>query len=135
MIELTTRLVLQTLTPLVKSDPNRQTFRLISGTLVKRKVTDVVPALETTLSGITEVLESLVKSYKTKEGDFMGFQKEYGIQVGSPLVTRRLPYRALLMSRWVVRLLDRLLEGTRTGKEGDSRLAALLRITCIIYTT
>jgi len=119
MIELTTRLVLQTLTPLVKSDPNRQTFRLISGTLVKRKVTDVVPALETTLSGITEVLESLVKSYKTKEGDFMGFQKEYGIQVGSPLVTRRLPYRALLMSRWVVRLLDRLLEGTRTWKEGD----------------
>jgi prefoldin subunit 2 len=49
--------------------------------LVKRTVTDVVPALETTLSGITEVLESLVKSYKTKEVDFVGFQKEYGIQV------------------------------------------------------
>jgi prefoldin subunit 2 len=48
---------------------------------VKRTVTDVVPALETTLSGITEVLESLVKSYKTKEVDFVGFQKEYGIQV------------------------------------------------------
>jgi prefoldin subunit 2 len=75
------RLVLQTLRPLVKSDPTRQTFRLISGTLVKRTVTDVVPALETTLSGITEVLESLVKSYKTKEVDFVGFQKEYGIQV------------------------------------------------------
>jgi prefoldin subunit 2 len=50
---------------------------------VKRTVTDVVPALETTLSGITEVLESLVKSYKTKEVDFVGFQKEYGIQVSS----------------------------------------------------
>jgi prefoldin subunit 2 len=49
--------------------------------LVKRTVTDVVPALDTTLSGITEVLESLVKSYKTKEVDFVGFQKEYGIQV------------------------------------------------------
>ena len=79
--QLTVRLVLQTLRPLVKSDPTRQTFRLISGTLVKRTVTDVVPALETTLSGITEVLESLVKSYKTKEVDFVAFQKEYGIQV------------------------------------------------------
>jgi prefoldin subunit 2 len=51
-------------------------------------VTDVVPALETTLSGITEVLESLVKSYKTKEGEFMAFQKEYGIQVGLPSSAR-----------------------------------------------
>jgi len=83
--KLTSRLVLQTLRPLVKTDPTRQTFRLISGTLVKRTVTDVVPALETTLSGITEVLESLVKSYKTKETDFVGFQKEYGIQVSSTL--------------------------------------------------
>jgi len=83
--KLTSRLVLQTLRPLVKTDPTRQTFRLISGTLVKRTVTDVVPALETTLSGITEVLESLVKSYKTKEADFVGFQKEYGIQVSLTL--------------------------------------------------
>jgi hypothetical protein len=52
---------------------------------VKRTVSDVVPALETTLSGITEVLESLVKSYKGKEQDFMGFQKEYGIQVSRVL--------------------------------------------------
>ena len=83
--KLTSRLVLQTLRPLVKTDPTRQTFRLISGTLVKRTVTDVVPALETTLLGITEVLESLVKSYKTKEADFVGFQKEYGIQVSLTL--------------------------------------------------
>lgn len=78
------RLVLQTLRPLLKTDPTRPTFRLISGTLVKRTVTDVVPALETNLSGIKEVLESLVKSYKSKEQDFVGFQKEYGISVSPP---------------------------------------------------
>ena len=77
------RLVLQTLHPLLKTDPTRQTFRLISGTLVKRTVTDVVPALETNLSGIREVLDSLVKSYKAKEEQFVGFQKEYGISVSS----------------------------------------------------
>lgn len=48
---------------------------------MKRTVTDVVPALETNLSGIKEVLESLVKSYKAKEQDFVAFQKEYGISV------------------------------------------------------
>lgn len=74
-------MVLQTLHPLTKTDPTRPTFRLISGTLVKRTVTDVVPALETNLSGIKEVLDSLVKSYKAKEDQFVGFQKDYGISV------------------------------------------------------
>ena len=76
--------MLQTLHPLLETDPSRPTFRLISGTLVKRTVKDVVPALETNLSGIKEVLESLVKSYKAKEGDFVKFQKEYGISVSFP---------------------------------------------------
>lgn len=48
---------------------------------MKRTVTDVVPALETNLSGIREVLDSLVKNYKAKEEQFVGFQKEYGISV------------------------------------------------------
>lgn len=94
MAVLSTRLVLQTLRPLVKTEPARPTFRLISGTLVKRTVADVVPALETNLSGITEVLESLVKSYKGKETEFVGFQKEYGISVS--------PFMLLTLFAWVL---------------------------------
>lgn len=42
---------------------------------------DVVPTLETNYSGIKEVLDGLVRSYKGKEDEFGAFQKEYGIQV------------------------------------------------------
>jgi prefoldin subunit 2 len=48
-------------------------------------VKDVVPALETNYSGIKEVLESLVKTYKGKEEEFGAFQREYGIQVNREL--------------------------------------------------
>lgn len=75
------RLVLSTLQPLTKSDPERICYRLIGGVLVERSVVDVVPALETNHSGIQEVLQSLVKSYKAKEEDFSKFQKDHGIQV------------------------------------------------------
>lgn len=44
---------------------------------------DVIPNLETTYKGIQGVLEELVKSYKAKEDEFSGFQKEYGIAVSS----------------------------------------------------
>lgn len=74
-------LVLSTLQPLVKTAPNRTCYRLIGGVLVERTVVDVVPTLETNYGGIKEVLESLMKTYKNKEEEFGGFQKEYGIQV------------------------------------------------------
>ena len=78
------RLVLSTLQPLLKTAPTRPCYRLIGGTLVQRTVTDVFPALETNYSGIKEVLDSLVKTYRGKEEEFGGFQREYGIQVGCP---------------------------------------------------
>ncbi|KAK1921182.1 Prefoldin [Papiliotrema laurentii] len=74
-------LVLSTLQPLVKTDPSRPCYRLIGGVLVERTVVDVVPALETNFGGIKEVLESLMKTYKNKEEEFGGFQREYGIQM------------------------------------------------------
>jgi prefoldin subunit 2 len=74
-------LVLSTLQPLVGTHPKRICYRLIGGILVERTVTDVVPALETNYSGIKEVLDSLVRSYKSKEEEFGGFQREYGISV------------------------------------------------------
>lgn len=42
---------------------------------------DVVPTLETTHSGIKEVLDSLVKSYQEKEKEFDAWRKEAGVQV------------------------------------------------------
>jgi len=76
------RLVLSTLQPLLKSTPTRQCYRLIGGTLVQRTVTDVYPALETNYTGIKEVLDTLVRTYRGKEEEFGGFQREYEIQVG-----------------------------------------------------
>lgn len=75
------RLVLSTLQPLVQTAPSRPCYRLIGGTLVQRTVKDVVPQLETNYSGIKDVLEGLVRTYKTKEDEFGSFQREYGIQV------------------------------------------------------
>ncbi|WWC90203.1 uncharacterized protein L201_005136 [Kwoniella dendrophila CBS 6074] len=77
-------LVLTTLKPLTKSDSERICYRLIGGTLVKRQVNDVVPSLETNYSGIKEVLDSLVKTYKTKENEFEEWRKEMGVQVSLP---------------------------------------------------
>ncbi|KAK8844781.1 hypothetical protein IAR55_006631 [Kwoniella newhampshirensis] len=74
-------LVLSTLRPLTSSDPNRTCYRLIGGTLVKRSVVDVVPSLETNFSGIKEVLDGLVKSYKSREVEFEEWRKEVGVQM------------------------------------------------------
>ncbi|KAK9421054.1 putative Prefoldin subunit 2 [Seiridium unicorne] len=60
------RLVLETLGPL---PGDRKCFRMINGVLVERTVRDVVPALETNAEGLKQVLDELVKQYKTKQDD------------------------------------------------------------------
>ncbi|KAL7420353.1 Cochaperone prefoldin complex subunit [Cryptotrichosporon argae] len=72
-------LVLNTLQPLLETEPTRPCFRLIGGVLVERTVKDAVPTLETNFAGIKGVLESLVKAYKAKEEDFAAFQREHKI--------------------------------------------------------
>lgn len=74
-------LVLGTLQPLVKTEPERACYRLIGGVLVQRTVKDVAPTLETNYAGIKEVLETLVKTYKSKEEEFGAFQREHKISV------------------------------------------------------
>ena len=61
-----TRLVLDTLEPLPGT---RKCFRMINGVLVERTVEDVVPALKTNAEGLKQVLDELVKQYKTKQDD------------------------------------------------------------------
>lgn len=46
---------------------DRKCFRLINGVLVERTVNDVLPALQTNADGLKEVLESLVKQYRSKQ--------------------------------------------------------------------
>ncbi|KAK7924872.1 prefoldin subunit 2 [Apiospora marii] len=60
------KLVLETLTPLPQ---DRKCFRMINGVLVERTVQDVVPALKTNAEGLKQVLDELVKQYKTKQDD------------------------------------------------------------------
>nr|POF15972.1 putative prefoldin subunit 2 [Quercus suber] len=60
------KLVLETLTPL---PGDRKCFRMINGVLVERTVSDVLPALQTNADGLKQVLEDLVKQYRTKQDD------------------------------------------------------------------
>lgn len=74
---------MDTLQPLLTSEPDRVCYRLIGGVLVERTVKDVYPALETNHSGIKEVLQGLRRSAQSKEKEFDEFRKEYRIQVSS----------------------------------------------------
>ncbi|KAF9172977.1 hypothetical protein BGX21_001560 [Mortierella sp. AD011] len=71
-------LVVETITPL---DPERKCFRLVGGVLVERTIKEVLPALKTNQEGIKTVTMQLVQKYKSKEDEFMAFQKKYNIQV------------------------------------------------------
>lgn len=82
------RLVLETLEPL---SGDRKCFRLINGVLVERTVKDVVPALKTNQEGLKQVLDDLVKQYKTKQDELDKWKVK---KLPSP----RLP---ILSIRWV----------------------------------
>jgi prefoldin subunit 2 len=60
------RLVAETLVPLPK---DRKCFRLTNGVLVERTVEDVLPALKTNSDGLKQVLEELLKQYKSKQDE------------------------------------------------------------------
>ncbi len=60
------KLVTETLQPLPQE---RKCFRLINGVLVERTVKDVLPALKTNSDGLKQVLDELVKQYKSKQDE------------------------------------------------------------------
>ncbi len=55
---------METLQPL---PDHRKCFRLINGVLVERTVNDILPALRTNADGLRQVLDKLLKEYKTKQ--------------------------------------------------------------------
>jgi len=72
------RLVAETLEPL----PNgRRCFRLTNGVLVERTVEDVLPALRTNSDGLKQVLEELLKQYKSKQDEMDKWKKKHNIQI------------------------------------------------------
>jgi prefoldin subunit 2 len=70
--------VTETLAPL---PGERKCFRLINGVLVERTVEDVLPALKVNSDGLKQVLEELVKQYKSKQGELDAWKKRNNIQV------------------------------------------------------
>lgn len=58
--------MVETLTPLPSE---RKCFRMINGVLVERTVGEVLPTLQTNADGLREVMESLVKQYKSKQAE------------------------------------------------------------------
>ncbi|KZT71439.1 Prefoldin beta-like protein [Daedalea quercina L-15889] len=76
-------LVLSTLDEALAEEPDRKCFRLVGGVLVERTVKDVVPALQTNKEGILKVISTLAEQYKSKEGEFESFKREYNIQPAS----------------------------------------------------
>ena len=58
------RLVIETLDPLPQ---DRKCFRMVNGVLVERTVKDVLPTLKTNSDGLKQVLEEMLKQYKSKQ--------------------------------------------------------------------
>lgn len=72
------RLVTETLEPL---PGERKCFRLINGVLVERTVKEVLPALKTNSDGLKQVLEELLKQYKSKQEEMDKWKKKNNVQV------------------------------------------------------
>ncbi|OJJ04131.1 hypothetical protein ASPSYDRAFT_149154 [Aspergillus sydowii CBS 593.65] len=75
------KLVIDTLEPLPQ---DRTCFRMVNGVLVERTVSDVLPTLKTNSDGLKQVLEELLKSYKSKQAEMDSWKKKNNIQVVQP---------------------------------------------------
>ncbi|BCR84159.1 putative prefoldin subunit 2 [Aspergillus chevalieri] len=75
------RLVIETLEPLPKE---RKCFRMVNGVLVERTISDVLPALKTNSDGLKQVLEEMLKQYKSKQTELDEWKKKNNIQVVQP---------------------------------------------------
>ncbi|KAI8910028.1 Prefoldin [Powellomyces hirtus] len=72
------QLVVDTIKPL---ESTRKCFRLVGGVLVERTVKDVLPAVETNMDGIQNIIKQLLANYKKKEADMDAYQKKWGVQI------------------------------------------------------
>lgn len=91
MICVQSRLVIETLEPLPK---DRKCFRMVNGVLVERTIDDVLPALKTNSDGLKQVLEEMLKQYKTKQGELDSWKVRLSVspQMNVPWYRERKPY-------------------------------------------
>ncbi|KAB8200671.1 Prefoldin beta-like protein [Aspergillus pseudonomiae] len=75
------KLVIETLEPLPEE---RKCFRMVNGVLVERTIKDVLPTLKTNSDGLKQVLEELLKQYKSKQTELDNWKKKNNIQVVQP---------------------------------------------------
>ncbi|KAL4922737.1 Prefoldin beta-like protein [Aspergillus aurantiobrunneus] len=75
------KLVIDTLEPLPK---DRTCFRMVNGVLVERTISGVLPLLKTNSDGLKQVLEELLKQYKSKQSELDNWKKKNNIQVVQP---------------------------------------------------
>ncbi|KAE8134091.1 Prefoldin beta-like protein [Aspergillus pseudotamarii] len=75
------KLVIETLEPLPEE---RKCFRMVNGVLVERTIKDVLPTLKTNSDGLKQVLEELLKQYKSKQTEMDNWKKKNNIQVVQP---------------------------------------------------
>ncbi|KAJ1660405.1 Cochaperone prefoldin complex subunit [Dispira simplex] len=75
------QLVIDTMTPM---ETNRKCFRLVGGVLMERTVGEVLPALKANHSGIKNVIDQLLQTYKKKEEEMNTFQKKHNIRMVKP---------------------------------------------------
>lgn len=54
---------------------------MINGVLVERTVKDVIPSLKTNADGLKQVLDELMKQYKSKQDEMDSWKKRNHIQV------------------------------------------------------
>lgn len=66
MLTWSNRLVIETLEPL---PTDRKCFRMVNGVLVERTIQDVLPSLKTNSDGLKQVLEEMLKQYKSKQAE------------------------------------------------------------------
>ncbi|KAJ5526809.1 uncharacterized protein N7484_009940 [Penicillium longicatenatum] len=75
------KLVIDTLKPLPQE---RKCFRMVNGVLVERTVEEVLPTLQTNSDGLQQVLEDMLKQYKSKQTELDSWKKKNNIQVVQP---------------------------------------------------
>ncbi|KAJ5893763.1 hypothetical protein N7495_005454, partial [Penicillium taxi] len=75
------KLVIETMDPLPK---DRKCFRMVNGVLVERTVEDVLPSLKMNADGLKQVLEDMLKQYKSKQTELDSWKKKNNIQVVQP---------------------------------------------------
>jgi hypothetical protein len=76
------RLVIDTLEPLPQ---DRTCFRMVNGVLVERTVADVLPTLKTNSDGLKQVLEDMLKQYKSKQSELDNWKVRLPTLMSSPV--------------------------------------------------